>query len=70
MSKRRKQEINMPLHRAKLSCRIGRDALDGVSTLPHGVTASEYAIYNMLHAIEDIAKAMETQNSKQEMDPK
>jgi hypothetical protein len=46
------------LYRAKLSCRIGRDALDGKSQPPEFVTPAEYAIYNMLHAIEEIADAL------------
>ena len=46
------------LYRAKLSCRIGRDALEGKSRPPEFVTPTEYAIYNLLHAMEEIADAL------------
>ena len=46
------------LYRAKLSCKIGRDALEGKTDPPGGTTAIEYALYNLLHAVEDIATAM------------
>ena len=48
----------MGLYRAKLSCKIGRDALDGKTSYPPGSTRVEYALYNLLHAVEEIASAM------------
>ena len=46
------------LYRAKLSCKIGRDAIEGKTQPPCGTTPTEYAIYNLLHAVEEIADAM------------
>ena len=46
------------LYRAQLSCRIGRDALNGEITTPEGTSAVEYAIFNLLHAVEEIATEM------------
>lgn len=44
------------IHRIQLSCQIGRDAIDGSAKPPAGCTRLEWAIYNMLHAIEELAK--------------
>jgi len=46
------------LYRAQLSCKVGRDALEGKTTPPDGVTPMEWAMFNMLHAVEEIATAM------------
>ena len=46
-------------HRVKLSCRIGRDALEGKSICPPGVFPVEYALFNLLHAVEDLAEAIQ-----------
>jgi hypothetical protein len=46
------------LYRVKLSCKIGRDALEGKTKLPCGTTPTDYAIFNLLHAVEEIASAM------------
>ena len=52
-------ERSPELYRARMSCRIGRDALDGkVDGIPVGIPALEYAMYNLLHAVEDMAAAM------------
>jgi hypothetical protein len=45
-------------YRAKLSCRIGRDVIEGQTTAPGGISRTEYAIYNLLHAVEEIADAL------------
>ena len=43
-----------------MACKIGRDALDAsIPELPDGVTAKQWALYNLLHAVEDIANAIE-----------
>lgn len=47
------------LYRAKLSCRIGKDALNGTAEVPNEVTSSDWVLYQMLCAIEDIAIAMQ-----------
>jgi hypothetical protein len=44
------------LYRAALSCRIGRDALEGKTTPPPATSQTEYALFNLLHAVEDIAE--------------
>lgn len=60
MTPPRKTIRNWPCHRAKLACKIGRDALDAsIPDLPDGVTAEQWALYNLLHAVEDIASAIE-----------
>ena len=52
-----KQKFNKypELYRATLSCKIGRDAIER-KNVPDGTSAQDYAIFNLLHAIEDIAK--------------
>jgi len=42
-------------YRCKLSCRIGRDVLDGKTATPPGVSRLEYAMFNLLHAVEELA---------------
>jgi hypothetical protein len=46
------------LYRAKLTCRVGRDALDrgGSKSCPYPPV--EYALFCLLHAVEEIADAM------------
>ena len=46
-------------YRAKIACRIARDSMDGKNEVPNAINPMEYAIYNLLHAIEDIAIALE-----------
>ena len=46
------------LYRAKLSCKIGRDTIDGVTEPPGKVTILEYPAFCALNAIEDIATAL------------
>ena len=50
------------LYRAQLSCKIGRDALEGKTTPPDGILPIEWALFSLLHAVEDIAKAMMPDN--------
>ena len=49
---------NAALYRVKLHCKIGRAALDGKA--PPGLLCSnqEYAVFCLLHAVEDLALAM------------
>lgn len=56
--KKPKTERELCLYRAQLSCKIGRDAIDGNARAPAGTTEMEYAMFNLLHAVEEIAKAM------------
>jgi hypothetical protein len=52
------------LYRARLSCKVGRDALEGKIMTPTGCQPLEWAIYNLLHAIDDIAGALEKMETK------
>lgn len=56
-----------PLYRAKMTCKVGRDFLDkkkSISLLPDINFALEQAMFSLLHAIEDIALALEQTNEK------
>lgn len=56
-----------PLYRAKLTCQLGRDFLDkkkSRSLLPDINFALEQSMFSLLHAIEDIALALEQTNEK------
>jgi len=46
------------LYRARLACKIGRDIISGETEPPCGLACYEYAIFNLLHAIDDIALAL------------
>lgn len=46
------------LYRAQLSCKIGRDVLEGKNDAPDGVQPMVWAMFNLLHAVEEIATAM------------
>jgi hypothetical protein len=48
------------LYRAKLSCKVGRDVIEGKITPPDGVEPMEWSMFNLLHAVEEIATAMMT----------
>ena len=58
-------ERECALYRAGLSCSIGCDVLDGKIEVPNGHSAMEYAIYNLIHAVSDLAKAMGENNEKE-----
>ena len=47
------------LYRAGLSCAIGRDAIEGRIEIPANVSPMEWAMFNLLHAVEEIASAIE-----------
>jgi hypothetical protein len=46
------------LYLAQLSCKIGRDVLEGKAAAPDGVQPIEWAMFNLLCAVEEIATAM------------
>lgn len=52
------------LYLARLSCKIGRDAMDDENKLPLGVTATEYALYNLLYAVDEIAAHLQEKESE------
>jgi len=43
------------LYRCYLSCQIGREALSGAATLPSGYSRLEYAVFNLLNAVEELS---------------
>ena len=51
-----KTQEEFAAYRCQLSCKIGRDALSGESKTPDGVSPIEYAIFNLLHAVEELSK--------------
>lgn len=42
-------------YRCQLSCRIGRDAIEGKMS-PVGRSSLEYAVFNLLHATEELSQ--------------
>lgn len=52
------------LYRVGLVCKAGREALEG-KRIPATCSVVEYALFNLLHAVEDIARAMEPNASRQ-----
>lgn len=53
------------LYRAQLSCKIGRDVLEGKTRCPDGVQPIEWAVSNLLHAVDEIATAMMPNRSRE-----
>ena len=54
-----KPEKNIsPLLRAQLFCKVGRNALTECEGMPDSVSRLEYAMSNLLQAVEEIATAM------------
>lgn len=43
-------------YRCQLSCQIGRDVLEGKTKTPAGVSPLEYAVFNLLHAVEELSR--------------
>jgi len=43
-------------YRCKVTCQIGRDALSGKTKTPAGGSPLEYAVFNLLHAVEELAE--------------
>lgn len=54
---------NPRLYRALLACGIGKDALDGKIDIPKDSIA-EYALYNLLSALEDVILDMASKEGK------
>lgn len=57
---------NPALYRAKLDCQIARETLAGDIQPPSGLSRQDWALYNICHAIEDIATALMNQFSPAE----
>lgn len=49
-------EAELCAYRCQLSCKIGRDVLEGKIKTPAGVSPLEYAVFNLLHAIEELSR--------------
>lgn len=62
----RKKPVIKSLYRARLSCKIGCDALDygGAKKLPPGMSPLEYAVYNLLQAVDEIAAHLQQRESE------
>ena len=54
-----RSQLEWAVERARMSCKVGRDGINGAQDLPDGVTGLEWAVYNLLHAVEDVANAVE-----------
>ena len=54
---------NPRLYRALMACGIGKDALDGKSDMPKD-SIVEYALYNLLSALEDVILDMASKEGK------
>lgn len=54
-----RSQLGWAVERARLACKVGRDGINGEQDLPDGVTGLEWAVYNLLHAVEDVANAVE-----------
>lgn len=57
---------NPALYRVKLSCQISRECLAGEKEPPSGLSRQEWVLYNMCHALDDIATALMNQFSPAE----
>jgi hypothetical protein len=59
-----KNDYEWALERASLHCKIGKDALEG-NTHPEAlINATQYALYNLLDAVNEITIALRAKNEK------
>ncbi len=56
---------NPNAYRAKLQCKIGRDVLCKIIAEPRDMTRIEYAVWYLLHAVEDLAAELENVRNAQ-----
>lgn len=49
---------NPALYRAELSARIGKGVIEGSANPPHGVTRTDWVLYQLLSAVEDLARGI------------
>lgn len=52
-------ETELAAYRAKLNCAVGQKALDGLTDPPDGVSRTEYALYCLLSAVEELANLLD-----------
>ena len=60
MADQPKTEKELCLYRASIACRVGMDALNGTLCMPlsDGIQPMEFAIFNLLSAVKEIASAI------------
>jgi hypothetical protein len=63
--KKPQTEREWALYRARLSCKIARDGIEGKCKSMGGADRIEWTLYNLAHAIEEIARAMESGVAKE-----
>ena len=51
-------KANPALYRVKLHCKVGRDSLEGKAPVGLPCRNQEYAMFYLLHAVEDLALAI------------
>jgi hypothetical protein len=56
---------NPELYRIELSCQIGKDAIDGKTNLNTSVDRIDFAVYNLLSAMQDLAAYLDRKASEQ-----
>jgi len=52
-------------YRCKLSCQIGRDAIEGKVEPPGGCSPMGYALFNLLHAVEELSRQINQTHTRQ-----
>lgn len=57
-----KTPSEMAAYRCRAACRIGRDALDEKIATPIGFSALDFAVYNLLNAVEDLSMQLGSTN--------
>jgi hypothetical protein len=55
---------NCELYRAELYCDIGEGVIDNKTQPPLGTTREEYALYNLILAVREIARHLDRQQDK------
>lgn len=62
----KKTEAQWAAYRCRLSCKVGRDVIAGKNPPPAGCSALEYALFNLLHAMEALSHVVEASTQKHE----
>jgi hypothetical protein len=58
-TRKKSQPKNLEAYRATLYCGMGISVMEGTIKPPEGMSATDYAINCLLHAVEHTAKAIE-----------
>jgi hypothetical protein len=59
---KRKEIQESPSYRVHLNCKIARDVISGKTPTPQICTRTEYALFVLSHAVEELARMMEEKN--------